>query len=88
MSWLSQVFSVIRKYNKAIAGVAESTESLEGISSQRTAEEILRWTEQVEDAESRRSTDIDAMDIYETKEQQGNCFLCFRESFPYTLNDE
>lgn len=64
--------AIIRKYNKAIDGLEESQEAFDSLTKQRTAAEIAVWTEQAEQADEMRATDIMAMDIYETTDQKGD----------------
>lgn len=65
------VASVIRKYKKAIEGLKDSKADFEGLSAQRAPEELKVWMEEAEQADLNRAEDVNAMDIYETKQQKG-----------------
>lgn len=63
--------AVLRKYKKAIAGLKEKKKDFNDLSEQRTEAEIILWTTQAEIADRDRAKNVEAMDIYETKEQKG-----------------
>lgn len=68
------VMSVIGKYKKAHVGLQDSKKALDALTNQRPPDEITSWLHQAEEADRQRLTvGPDAMDIYETKEQQGIC---------------
>lgn len=65
------VTALIQKYKKAIDGLQDSKEAFDGLTAKRSNEEINLWTKQANRADQKRANGLDAMDIYETKDQKG-----------------
>jgi hypothetical protein len=63
----STVSSLCKKWKRAKAGLAESSEALKQLSSSASKEQIEEWDRQIKTATLNRATDLSAMDIYYVK---------------------
>jgi hypothetical protein len=67
----SVVSSLCKKWKRAKAGLVESFQALEELSSSASKEQIEEWEQQIKTANLNRATDLSAMDIYYIKVKEG-----------------
>jgi len=65
------VGSLCKKWKRAKAGLAESSEALKELSSSASKEQIEEWEQQIKTANLNRATDLSAMEIYYIKVKEG-----------------
>jgi len=70
------VETVKNKYLRAVENVNESQQYFEELTQAPTAAQITLWTRQIENAESRRSLDPEAMDVMQPKVPKGTSETC------------
>ena len=63
--------SLCKKWKQAKAGLVESFQALEELSSSASKEQIEEWEQQIKTANLNQATDLSAMDIYYVKVKEG-----------------
>lgn len=69
--------TVLRKYRRAIQGSEGSEIYLRDLSESIDAQTRAKWDEQMTTAQTKRTTEIEAMDIFDTTFERGTleCYL-------------